>query len=362
MEIKVTKGPLDAEHLHMIAELYGSYDKKYASVDFCRKIFNENPSGYSYHSFAYDNGEAIGHCATIPMEIYARGETELSAKAEALFLKAEHRSKQVKEGNLEVPAVVAIAAYLYKFTLEDPRVRVIHGICDDVIGLIHRMAGCRRRATNYKKYVFISDSKFMSKAAYPLWKRVAFGTVFTLQQALFGLSYLVLLLSGKLLSYEFRVGSSNQPIEFIASAFDASSYENVWTLAMHPANLSWFFDTDLLETVTTKHSVRQCAVIKKNQQQRGDLEVVAYNSLHGGILGAIGILYYVIRRAKEYGAGRVVFSNLALQGGAGSLQSASKLLGFVGRNEESLIFLKASDDFFLKKGSFLFNPLLHAVF
>ena len=362
MEIKVIKGPLDAEMLGAVARLYGTYDKKYSSIDFCRTIFNENPSGYSFHSFAYVEGKAVGHCATIPMEIYVNGKTELSAKAEALFLEGEHRSKLIKEGNLEVPAVVSIAAYLYKSTLEEPSIKVIHGICDDVIGLIHRMAGCKRRTARQTKYMFISSPKFISDSGSSLRKKLALGAVFVLQQILLNFFYVVLLISLKLSSYRHIVGDSNQPIQFMTIPPDALTNENTWTLARNAANFSWFFKTGLFETVTTKDPIRQCAVIRRNLEDGHDLEIVAYNSVGGGGFEALGLLYCIIKRAKETKAGRVVFYDSALHEKKAGVQLASRLLGFVSRNEEALIFLKSNDSFFLRRDSVLFTPLLHGVF
>ncbi len=362
MEIRVTRGPLDAEKLGAVARLYGAYDKKYASIDFCRLIFNENPSGYSFHSFAYEDDRIVGHCATIPMEIYAGNKTELSAKAEALFLEGTYRSARLQEGNLEVPAVVGIAAYLYKATLEEPSIKVVHGICDDVIGLIHRMAGCNRRAVRQRKYLFITSPGFVFRSSGSPARKMALAVVFAVQQALWGFFSAVLLVSLRLFSYRHTAGESGQPIESMTAPPETLISENQWTLARNEANLSWFFRTGLLETVATRDPVRQCAIIKKNAGPGQDLEIVAFNSTGGGILDSVGLLYHVIKRARKLKAGRVVFSDLALHEKKKGLELAGTLLGFAGRDEEALIFLKSRDSFYTKKGSVSFTPLLHSVF
>ncbi len=361
MEIKVTRGPLDSELLGAVARLYGSYDSKYGSIDFCRVIFNDNPSGYSFHSFAYDDGRIVGHCATIPMEIFARGRTELSAKAEALFVDDDHRSRLVKEGNLEVPTGVAIAAYLYKSTLEDPTIRVVHGICDDVIGLVHRMAGCRRRTARQTRYMCIVSPGFVSRSGGDPVRKLSLWAAFVVQQALSLLVRAALLVSLKLSSCRHMKGDSGQPIDFLTAVPDELGNGGRWTLARSAANFTWFFRTGLLETVATGDPLRQCAVIKRNAQPGHDLEIVDFKSVGGGVLDSLAILSAVTVRARATGAGRVVFSNLALRGD-GQLERASTLLGFWRRKEEALIFLKSMDSFYTKKDSMQFTPLLHSVF
>lgn len=268
----------------------------------------------------------------------------------------------IKEGNLEVPVPVAIAAYLYKATLEEPSIRVVHGICDDVIGLIHRMAGCRRRSVSHRKYMFICSARFVSDSGGPLRKKLTLGVVFAVQQALLNLFRLILLISFKLSSYRHVVGDSDQPIEFLTVPPEKLVSKDTWSLARNKSNLSWFFRTGLLETLSAGNPTRQCAVIRKNLKDGQDLEILDFKSEGGGTLEALGLLYCIIKRAKETRAGRVVFSNLALHEKKGEVQLASKLLGFAGRNEETLIFIKSNDGFFLRKNSVLYTPLLQGVF
>src|SRR5262245_32218452 len=86
LSIVLERGPISDESLDAIGATYGTVDRRYADREFCRIVFNENPSGYSYHAFVKDGDRVVGHYAVIPIRTRARGVLVTSGKGEALFL------------------------------------------------------------------------------------------------------------------------------------------------------------------------------------------------------------------------------------------------------------------------------------
>src|SRR5262245_66483117 len=86
LTIVLERGPGSEESLDAIAATYGTVDRRYADREFCRIVFNENPSGYSYHAFVKDGDRVVGHYAVIPIRTRSRGVLVTSGKGEALFL------------------------------------------------------------------------------------------------------------------------------------------------------------------------------------------------------------------------------------------------------------------------------------
>lgn len=93
-ELDLVRGPLSEESLAEVAALYGKTDGKYGSVDHCRLLFNANPFGPALHTFARDEGKAIGHYCLIPYDMNVRGDRVRAAKGEALHVDEAFRRSE----------------------------------------------------------------------------------------------------------------------------------------------------------------------------------------------------------------------------------------------------------------------------
>ena len=98
---------------------YGNFSRRFQSPGFCRTVFNDNPYGYSYHSFAYDGERVVGHYSLVPQAVSDRGKRVLSARGEGLFLDEAYRSRVVEVDGRRMPCGVALMKPLYARALAD---------------------------------------------------------------------------------------------------------------------------------------------------------------------------------------------------------------------------------------------------
>ena len=94
VEIVTCEGPLDADRLGWIADLYGRVDPKYAETAFLEHLFSHAPAGPALHAFALADERPVGHCAVVPMFAGNDVRTLLCGKVEALFVEEGHRGRR----------------------------------------------------------------------------------------------------------------------------------------------------------------------------------------------------------------------------------------------------------------------------
>ncbi len=139
--LEIVKGPLDDAHIRDIGETAGQFDPRYRSLDFCRRMFNENVYGFSFHVFARDGDRAIGHNSAIPFRLRQGADRVFSAKAEALFLDEAYRNFTVKLGARQVPIGIALIRQAYESAFDDG-VEFLFDITTPTIGaILQRMLG-----------------------------------------------------------------------------------------------------------------------------------------------------------------------------------------------------------------------------
>ena len=362
VEITIIKGPLGEDLLQAIARMYGSHDKKYGSLSFCRTVFNENPSGFSFHAFAKDADKIVGHYAVIPVEICARGETELSAKGEALFLEKDHRSVSIVNGGKDTPLGIGLVARLYDFALQQD-IKVIHVIADSSIGVIHRMAGCTRRIVEQTKSVFILDGKISGGPDDSSGRVWALRAIFSFQHILLSFFRLLSLLCRRsVVLHGKEVDGSETFFERMCNCNGGQSEGETWTIAKNKANLLWFFRTGLLEVARTDGSAGEYVVTRRNTEPGSDVEIVDYGVSHGPGLAIIKLLCVVITRAKKEKAGRVVCYSSSSNDKSHRLMLFMRLFGFVSKKEERSVYLRSTDHFFLDAKNIVFTPFFYSTF
>jgi hypothetical protein len=362
LEITIIKGPLGEELLQAIARMYGSHDKKYSSVRFCRTVFNENPSGYSFHAFAKDHDKIVGHYAVIPVEICARGKAEMSAKGEALFLESDYRSESILNGNKDTPLGIGLAARLYDFALQQD-IRVVHVIADSSIGVIHRMAGCTRRVVEQTRSVFILDSRILGGPDSSPARVWASRVVFLFQQVLLSFFWLLSLLYRRPIVVQGKeVDGSEAFFEHMCNCGVGQTEAETWTIAKNKANLLWFFGTGLLEVVRTDSSAGEYIVTRRNPEPGSDVEIVDSCVRSSAGLAVIKLLCGIIKRAKREKAGRVVCYGSPSNDKSNRLVPFMRLFGFVGKIEERPVYLRSTDHFFLDAKSIVFTPFFYCTF
>ena len=362
MEITIIKGPLGEDLLQAIARMYGSHDKKYSSLSFCRTVFNENPSGYSFHAFAEDDDKIVGHYAVIPVEICARGTRELSAKGEALFLEKDYRSESILNGGKDTPLGIGLVARLYDFALQQD-IKVVHVIADNSIGVIHRMAGCTKRVVEQTKSVFILDSRILGGPDGNPARVWASRVVFLFQHVLLSfLRLLSLFCRRAVVLHGKEVDGSETFFERMCNCSFGQAEAETWTVAKNKANLLWFFRTGLLEVFRTEGSSGEYVVTRRNTEPGSDVEIVDYSVSGGAGLAIIKLLCVAITRAKKEKAGRVVCHSSPSSDKSNKLMPFMRLFGFISKKEERSVYLRSTDHFFLDAKHIVFTPFFYSTF
>ena len=109
VEVVAIEGPLDAERLDWVAELYGAVDPKYLDRGYLDHLLVHGPGGPSLHAFALDDGVPVGHSAVVPTPA-RRGNAALRAgKLEALVVAESHRGS--RGGGVPVVRLVLDSLY-----------------------------------------------------------------------------------------------------------------------------------------------------------------------------------------------------------------------------------------------------------
>jgi GNAT superfamily N-acetyltransferase len=147
-EIRTLVGPLDDDGLDAIARLYGRTDPKYRSPVYLRRLFVDNPFGWALHAFAYDRGDAVAHCAAIPVRARTDGGTVMSGKVEAYFVDERYRG-----AGLALELLVALSD-----EAEARGVDPLHAYVTPRVGAIFERAGYRAHATGVRPYVLVVSS------------------------------------------------------------------------------------------------------------------------------------------------------------------------------------------------------------
>jgi len=247
-EIKYIKGPLEDKWLQDIANLYGIYDQKYASLEHCRHIFNDNPYGYSLHVFViHDSGEVVGHHAMVPIEIVVNGSPTMSGKTEAIVVKEESRRYPMTFDGKKMPIVFALSISLHRFAFEHGT-KVLHLIASDDIASIHRRNGFMKVIKNSKRYVFLieknkSESRKIRYLANAL--RLFQNTIYRLLSPLTNISNVVCI-NGQTLDESILCKIS----EHMSQQIDEGS--PYWAIKRTPKVMQWYLKSGLLQVVMKK--------------------------------------------------------------------------------------------------------------
>jgi hypothetical protein len=159
IEIRTIRGPLPGEQLGWITQLYGPVDPKYASPDFVRYQFNENPYGWSAHAFAIDDGTPVAHSCAVPFRARRNGEELVAGKIEAVVVGESHRGQRLPNG--ESIAVATLKA-MYAFAHECG-IPVLFGLAPPRVAAVHERAGCRRLEVDAPTYVLFAHPLLASQ-------------------------------------------------------------------------------------------------------------------------------------------------------------------------------------------------------
>lgn len=355
-KITCLKGPLDHEWLAHIARLYGHYDPKYGSVEFCRYIFNNNPHGYSLHVFAvHHSGEVIGHYGLIPLTITEGESRRLSGKGEAFVVRSDYRDASIIQGNKDVLIGLALPRALYRFARQQG-IPIIHLISSERIGFIHRKAGCRHVIVEEQKYFFLNFSRRKETL-----KNIRWNILGCAQNILY--YFWKPLLPGKRKKLSCIPGSSITPqqVKTISGCLNIAGKDDKWGLAMDAETLAWYMKVGLFDIITSPYDAETFAVIRT--VPRESVEVVAAHVPGTSYIRGLQLLKKIVKHGKAHKAPIVFFTKGALFGNARKVfPGAGYILGFLKKHAPTGLYLKAGDSNYLDGSRLRFSPFFYAAF
>jgi hypothetical protein len=349
LNLSLTRGPLAEEALDAIVATYGTVDPRYASRDFCRVLFNENPIGYSYHAFVRDGDRVVGHYSVIPMRVRARGATVVSGKGEALFLAPPYRATAIVTPAGDVLAGIAMIKSLDERALADG-ITVIHGITTPAVGIILRMNGSRALKLSLDQLHFLirapESPRVLSRAQI---ERL----LCACQRVLLAAARAALRLTA---APSIEANSSAHADQHLATLAATDADGGVtWTISRDLETLRWMKRVGRLEVVSIVGRPEHFAVMTKGDSRELLLWRVPAGARRSGLAIVCGLLMGSVRDQARI---VLVTRRLAAQGGP-SLRFALRMLGFFPKRIPTSIYAKSADDFFLKSANLDFSRLFN---
>ena len=351
LSIVLERGPVSDESLDAIAATYGTVDRRYADREFCRIVFNENPSGYSYHAFVKDGDRIVGHYAVIPIRTRARGALVTSGKGEALFLdEANRRSVIAAPGGGDVPAAMALMRLVHEGALEDG-LAVIHSITSPEIGVIERLLGFRVLTVLLDQFHFLST---LPRRSLKNMSVRVFGAqvASVLQRVLLGAVRLALRLTGTAAVEVNAAAHVGRHLEALAATDGGGAG---WTVSRDLENLRWFQRLGRIEIFSVAGRPDHFAVITTGAAREILLWSVPRDAIRSSLALACALTRGSVRdRAQTLSASR----KLATEDGA-SLRLTLGLLGFLPRRVPFMLYAKSGDPFYVQSSNVDFSRLFH---
>jgi hypothetical protein len=361
MELRLLKGPLDDARLAAVSGLYGAYNHKYRDVAFCRRLFDQNPHGYSLHALlADDSGATVGHYGAIPMDILVAGERRLSGKGEAFVIHEAHRGTMLAlPGEEPMACGLAMPLHLYRFAREQG-MEVVHMIADPAVGLIHRMTGCRLLPIRHVKARLALRPPPVAAPGQAAWQAVARAGLAAGQSLLAGVAAGAL--AGGPPPRVWR-GAELTPQVLARLAADARPQAG-WSLAVDAALLAWLAATGDLDVVALDEALDDYAVVCGRVGDAPASEIVLWRQASGGLPAAVRLLAAVVRHARARGDATVAFSHAAAGDAAerSRLHAAGRRLFFHESERRANLYVHADDGYYLDAQNLRFTPLFYSVF
>jgi hypothetical protein len=326
IEIHAVRGPLDQERLSWVTGLYGTVDAKYASVNYVRHQFVDNPFGWSAHVFVLDDGRPVGHCSAVPFRARRGDDSLVAGKIEAVVIDADHRGRRQDGRSL----ATEMLASLYPFGI-DNGMDVLFGLAPPHVARVHVRAGCHEVAPNAPAFTLVADAAAFGGRE-PSQKRRAAARVLAAAQAtemavVHGAARLAVRPGGTQLEK-----LSPTDLELAQADFD----DERWTISGADA-WSWYVGSDTLRALDIPGSSGCRAVIRLAEPGTAPAQIVAWQPRRRGLIPAILLLGAAARIAHEHQAPTLRFQPWAGRGGNGTLARACSILGFVRRPEAALV-------------------------
>jgi hypothetical protein len=326
IEIEAMRGPLDDERLGWIADVYGVVDAKYASLEFLRHQFVDNPFGWSAHVFVLDDGRAVGHCSGIPFRARRGEEAVVAGKIEAVVVDADHRGRRPDGRNL----ATEMLSTLYPFGLECG-MDGLFGFAPPHVARVHVRAGCHDVPANSPAHTLLTHPSAYLCGERSAKRRAAVRLLAAGQTAAATTGAVV----SRVLS---RRGPHRleRPTAADAELAAAIPAPDAWTVSGADA-WDWYVGSGTLEALEIPGRDGSRALVRIPTSGSSPGQIVAWRPRRPGLLPALALLDTAGRIARERGTPTLRFQPWNGAGGDGSLTRACTVLGFASRPEAPLV-------------------------
>ena len=339
IEFFVGRGPLEADQLRAVSDLYGRADAKYRNMAFVEHLLLRGPAGPAYHAFAIDAGRPVGHCAVVPMHARVGSRDFRCGKVEALFLEDAYRGRR----GAGRPIVLELLERLFAFAEADD-IELLHAFVRPEVGRV--FIGFERVEIAPPGRVAVVDpAAFDGSRQRARAKALAAG-----QKALRGAA-----------TAAVRMRARDRTAETIrrAAADDADLVERhvapaQWTVTAE-RSWDWYRDSKLVRVLELAGPDGSRSLVQVPGSRGEALRIAAWQPRRPGLAPAVAALAAAERLALRFGAGTVRFQ---LLDDDASLARASRLRGYVRRPDFSTLYVRARDAELAAPGRVDPTPLL----
>jgi hypothetical protein len=295
-------------------------------------LFTQSPAGPALHSFALDGERPVGHCAVVPMRA-VRGDEELRCgKLEALWIEESYRGRQPGEE----PLYRTLLDRLY--ALADERdFELIHGHATPRIGRVIRFVPLE--GVGNPSWVSVIAPKGPAAAALAAFQRA--------------------------LRMVARPGPT--PVPRTATEGDADLVDGPppprgrWTAVRGDA-WDWYRSSPLVRVLELLGEHGSRALIQIPAAPLEPVRIVGWRTRHEGLRPAVRLVAAAAAVAREARAPTLRFQPWPSEVGDGALERACRLLGFVRRNDQTTLWVRAQDPELARPEAVVPSPLFYLGF
>jgi hypothetical protein len=340
LDVEAIDGPLDAERLGWVADLYGAVDPRYRRREFLDHLFAHGPAGPALHAFAVADGEPVAHAAVIPTPARHGSESLRAGKLEALYVAESHRGR--RSDGVAVVRLVLDALY----DLADARrYQLIHAFVVPRVG---------------KTIGFTRLDEVAPPSLVALMRSSRTGAAAAAERALTTAQLGAHAITGfGLRALGVRASA---PLVRPVAADDATLLgtpvlsRTAWAVVADGA-LDWYATSPYVRVLEPGDGSR--ALVQLPGWPREPLRVAAWDSPSPGLRSAVVLLDAAARLARETGA-----ATLRLQTGRRdlSLRRAARALAFVERDDLTTLWVRTADPALERADSVVPTPFLYLGF
>lgn len=348
LRLTLLRGPINEELLAAVATLYGRVDARYASVQFCRLVFNENPIGFSCHGFAFDGSRIVGHYAVIPVQIVAAGADRLSGKGEALYVEPEYRPRTIGEHDDEKPLGIALMVGVHDFAIRSG-LNPICNITDAAVGMIQRMTGFTELRLRLDQSHVLFNAMAIRQLSDQWAARRAAALLAAGQRWLRGVA-------GPVAGRASQCSIESRPLDAaLMQAMARSAPSSGWTVARSESNLRWFSRLGRLAAYAWSGLRDEFVIVATGRHA----ELIEWQSAIGGHMRGVAMLSAILDEAAHRGSSILSLSEAVRGRASTDLSFAARLCGFIRRPVGVSLYVKSDDPYFRYARHVSFNRLFN---